>query len=137
MLAGALVACGPAVPPVSTPPPPPPVQQQVQQVPPARPAPPPLSTRVRQPPVLSASGLDDVIGEHAPALRRMFGEPQLDSRDGDVRKLQFSGDACVLDVFLYPIRDHGEPEATWVEARRKSDGLEVDRAACVAALKRN
>ena len=27
-------------------------------------------------------------------------------------------------------------EATWVEARRRSDGLDVNRGACVAALKR-
>lgn len=129
-----LAACSTTVVPPSTPPAAPP--PQVQQVPPARPAPPPVSTRFRQPQILQEPGLDDVIGEHAPALVRLFGEPRLDAREGDVRKLQFAGEACVLDVFLYPIREHGEPEATWVDARRRSDGLEVDRAACVAALRR-
>jgi hypothetical protein len=39
-------------------------------------------------------------------------------------------------VFLYPLQEGGEPVATHVEARRASDGQEVDRAACVAALRR-
>ena len=82
------------------------------------------------------AGLDGVIGAHAAALVRLFGQPQLDVREGDVRKMQFAGEACVLDVFLYPLRERGEPEATWVEARRRSDGLDVNRASCVAALKR-
>ena len=82
------------------------------------------------------AGLDGVIGAHAAALTRLFGQPQLDVREGDVRKMQFAGEACVLDVFLYPLRARAEPEATWVEARRRSDGLDVNRASCVAALKR-
>jgi hypothetical protein len=53
-----------------------------------------------------------------------------------MRKLQFTGEACVLDVFLYPPRQGAEPVATYVEARRPSDGQDVDRAACVAALRR-
>jgi len=57
-------------------------------------------------------------------------------REGDMRKLQFAGRACVLDVFLYPLREGAEPVATWAEARRASDGQEVDRAACVQALGR-
>ena len=105
-------------------------------VPPTRPTPPPISTTMRQPPILSGPGFDDVTGESAGSLIRLFGQPQLDVRESDVRKLQFSGEACVLDVFLYPIRERSEPEATWVEARRKSDGLEVDRAACIRALRR-
>jgi hypothetical protein len=135
-LAAVLAGCATTVVPPAAPPAPQPNPQQVQAVPPARPAPPPVSTRFRQPQILQEAGLEEVIGAHAPALVRLFGEPQLDAREGDVRKLQFSGEACVLDVFLYPIREHGEPEATWVDARRRSDGLEVNRAACVAALRR-
>ncbi len=82
------------------------------------------------------AGLDAVIGARAAALIRLFGQPQLDVREGDMRKLQFAGEACVLDVFLYPLHDRAEPEATWVEARRRSDGLDVNRASCVAALRR-
>jgi hypothetical protein len=130
-----LAGCGPTIP-ASTPPPAPAPPAQVRQVPPAQPAPPPVSTRVRQPEIMHQPGLEGVIGAHAAALVRLFGQPQLDVREGDVRKMQFAGEACVLDVFLYPLREGGEPEATWVEARRRSDGLDVDRAACVAALRR-
>jgi hypothetical protein len=34
------------------------------------------------------------------------------------------------------LRPGAEPVATYVDARRPSDGLDVDRAACVAALQR-
>lgn len=130
-----LAGCASAVPiPMGAPPVAPP--RPAAQVPPTRPAPPPISATVRQPPILAGPGFEDVTGAHAAALIRMFGQPQLDVREGDVRKLQFSGEACVLDVFLYPIRERTEPEATWFEARRKSDGLEVDRAKCIAALRR-
>jgi len=49
--------------------------------------------------------------------------------------LQFSGTACVLDVYLYPPAAGSEPEATYVDARRSSDGQDVDRAACIVALR--
>ncbi|WP_407985559.1 hypothetical protein [Pontixanthobacter aquaemixtae] len=81
-------------------------------------------------------GLEGVIGADSNALQRQFGEPRLDVREGDVRKLQFSGEACVLDIYLYPLRQGAQPTATYVDARRASDGLDVDRASCVAALKR-
>jgi hypothetical protein len=136
-LAGALLLAGCASEvAIPTSPAPVAVPQPAAHVPPTRPAPPPISTAMRQPPILSGPGFEDVTGEHAAALIRMFGQPQLDVREGDMRKLQFAGEACVLDVFLYPIRDRSEPEATWFEARRKSDGLEVDRAKCIAALRR-
>ena len=82
------------------------------------------------------AGLESVIERDAGTLVRLFGTPRLDVREGDMRKLQFSGQACVLDVFLYPLRPGAEPVATDVDARRPSDGVEVDRAACVAALRR-
>jgi hypothetical protein len=106
-----------------------------QSVPPTLPARPP-DTAFRPPEVLRAPGLDAVIRQDAPSLIRRFGEPRLDVHEGDMRKLQFAGRTCVLDVFLYPLREGAEPVATWVEARRASDGREVDRAACADALKR-
>jgi hypothetical protein len=42
----------------------------------------------------------------------------------------------VLDVFLYPLKPGAAPVATYVDARRASDGRDVDRAACIAALMR-
>jgi hypothetical protein len=82
------------------------------------------------------AGLEGVLQKDADGLARLFGPPRLDVREGDARKLQFAGQACVLDVFLYPLRTGAEPVATYVEARRASDGHEVDRAACAQALQR-
>lgn len=112
--------------------PPPP---EARQVPPSRPAQPPPPGFLT-PQVLRLPGLEGVIERDADALVRMFGHPRLDVAEGDMRKLQFAGEACVLDVFLYPLRPEGKPVATYVDARRPSDGLDVDRAACVAALAR-
>lgn len=80
-------------------------------------------------------GLEGVIGANAAALLQQFGKPRIDLAEGDVRKLQFSGAACVLDIFLYPPEGGGEQRATHVDARRASDGQDVDRAACIEALR--
>ena len=118
--------------------------------PPARPAPAsakpaltkPAPTRVRParkpPPSAIAQvvpGVEGVIGNDAAGLIRQFGPPRLDIVEGDARKLQFSGTACVLDAYLYPPAAGKEPLATFIDARRPSDGQDVDRAACIAALR--
>ena len=119
----------------------PPTQQQpaappgAQVVPPTRPLAPSVAG-ARAPQVQRLPGLEEVIEHDAASLARRFGDPRLDVREGDMRKLQFAGEACVLDVFLYPLRVGAEPVATHVEARRASDGQDVDRAACAAALRR-
>lgn len=110
-------------------------QGQVQQPPPTRPTPPP-QTGFQAPQVQRVAGLERVMERPAGQLQQLFGQPRLDVQEGDMRKLQFTGTACVLDVYLYPLRAGAEPVATWVEARRASDGQAVDRAACVAALGR-
>lgn len=104
----------------------PPVRQPVR--PPLRPAPPPAQALV-------APGLEGVIGATAGDLARQFGPPRLEVWEGDARKLQFSGNACVLDVYLYPGAAGREPQATYIDARRASDGKDVDRASCIAALR--
>lgn len=98
-----------------------------------RPAPP-----VTPPPakVQSLPGVEGVIGAGVAQLTREFGTPRLDVWEGDARKLQFSGTPCVLDVYLYPSAQGREPQATYVEARRPSDGKDVDRAACIAGLRK-
>ena len=111
------------------------VNARATRVPPTRGAPPP-GTGFRPSPVMNLPGLEGVIGADAGALQRQFGTARLDVWEGDARKLQFSGTACVLDVYLYPSRPGVEPTAAYVDARRPSDGLDVDRAACVRALKR-
>lgn len=84
---------------------------------------------------LSARGLESVMGKDAATLKRMFGEPRLDVVEVNGRKLQFAGSACVLDTYLYPVAKGGSEQVAYVDARR-SDGAEVDRAACVNALMR-
>ncbi len=100
---------------------------------------PPVRQPVRQPPPaaqpLAAPGLEGVIGATAAELARQFGTARLEVWEGDVRKLQFTGAACVLDVYLYPGAPGREPQASYVDARRASDGKDVDRAACIAALR--
>lgn len=84
---------------------------------------------------LNLPGLEGVVGATAAGLVNSFGRPRLDIREGDARKLQFAGGACVLDVYLYPPARGGEPQADYVEARLW-DGRDTDRAGCVAALRR-
>lgn len=88
------------------------------------------------PRVMNLPGLEGVIGKNETALANLFGPPRLTVKEGDARKLQFVGPACVLDIYLYPLQPRAEPSATYVDARRASDGLDVDRAACVKALRR-
>ena len=102
----------------------------------------PAPTRVRpsrKPPPSAVAqvvpGVEGVIGNDAAGLIRQFGTPRLDVIEGDARKLQFSGTACVLDAYLYPPAAGKEPLATYIDARRPSDGQDVDRAACIAALR--
>jgi hypothetical protein len=83
-----------------------------------------------------APGLEGVIGADADQLVRLLGAPRLDIREEDARKLQWQGSACVLDAYLYPPAEGGRARATYVDARR-SDGRDVDRAACIAALRKN
>ena len=88
------------------------------------------------PPVVQAvPGVEGVIGSSAASLTRLFGTPRLDVWEGDARKLQFSGNDCVLDVFLYPAAPGQEPRATYVETRRPAGGRDVERAACFTALR--
>lgn len=123
--------------PVSTPPP----QGAVRPAapPPTNPAASAVSGSAagfRAPKVMSLPGIEGLIGANAASLARQLGTPRLDVREGDARKLQFSGEPCVLDVWLYPLSPGAEPTATYVEARRASDGLDVDRVACIRALLR-
>jgi hypothetical protein len=126
----ALAACGgstEAVRPLPAPPPP----KLVRPTPPAA-----IQTQRPRPHIQILPGLEGVIGADADALTRQFGAPRLDVRDGDARKLQWSGSPCVLDAYLYPPDGGGRPTATYVDARR-GDGRDVDRAACVAALRQS
>ena len=87
------------------------------------------------PPDYGTNGLESVMGQGARALIALFGNPDLDVREGTARKLQFLGPACVLDAYLYPPRGGGDPVVVHVDARLP-DGRDMDRSSCVAALSR-
>ena len=134
-LAVALSACSTAgtAPRAGTAPPKKPVV--LRQSKPRQPVRPPIT---RPPPVAQVQqlpGLEGVIGRNAAELARQFGTARLDVWEGDARKLQFTGTACVLDIYLYPSATDREPRATYVDARR-TDGRDVDRVACIQALRK-
>lgn len=81
------------------------------------------------------AGLERVVGHTAADLAQLFGEPDLDQREGSARRLQFVGPVCVLDAYLAAPREGREPVVTYVDARLPS-GDDIDRASCVAALSR-
>lgn len=76
-----------------------------------------------------------VVGATATALVARFGQPQLDLAEGSGRKLQFGSGICVLDAYLYPPRERGEPVVTHVDTRQRNGGP-IDPASCVATLGR-
>jgi len=103
---------------------------------PVRDAAPPVGPPVApSAPVYSTHGLESVMGQNARALTSLFGNPDLEAREGSARKLQFFGPACVLDAYLYPPRAGADPVVTHVDARQP-DGRDIDRSSCVAALSR-
>lgn len=87
------------------------------------------------PVALPIAGLERVMGKDARALTQLFGDPDLDIREGTARKFQFAGPLCVLDTYLYPPSPGAAPITTYVEARTPI-GDDFDRASCVAALSR-
>jgi hypothetical protein len=97
---------------------------------------PPSRYKPRAPQIQTVPGIQGVIGSTSAELARQFGPARLDVWEGDARKLQFSGNACVLDVYLYPTEPGRDPQATYMDARNPNDGADVDRAACVNSLRK-
>jgi len=93
---------------------------QAASVPAPVPTPPP---QVRQ---------SSLYGLTAQELVGHFGKPALQIREGTSAKLQFRGNRCVLDAYLYPARD-GQLRVTYVDTRGPS-GADMDQAACILAL---
>ncbi|MWV26407.1 hypothetical protein [Aurantiacibacter rhizosphaerae] len=135
LTAASLSACT-AIPARQTPLPPPSTVDPRVVPPTDAPAPPRSAAGFRAPEILQGPGLGGIIREPASSLIARFGQPRLDTPEGDMHKLQFKSDACVMDVYLYPLSPGAQPVATWIEARRASDGAAVDRVACIQALSR-
>ena len=81
-----------------------------------------------------ASGV--LIGLTASELGARFGQPGFQVRDGAGTKLQWSGNGCVLDAYLYPPPNgQGIARVAHVDARRPS-GADLDLSSCLALLAR-
>ncbi len=96
----------------------------------------PRSTIAGSPQVMSPQGLGGVIGAPAAALTQRFGSPRIDLVEGDAHKLQFAGNACVLDIYLYPLSAGAQPTATHVEARLRQGGAKADPGDCIREVER-
>jgi hypothetical protein len=98
--------------------------------------PPPVSvsSRLAPPPVFRPPPAGDpVLGQNAAAVSNLLGHPRLDLREGAGRKLQFTGNGCVVDVYFYAPRAQGEPIATHIDARGQ-DGRDADKGYCISAM---
>jgi len=84
---------------------------------------------------LHEAGLERVMGKTAAQLVALFGDADIDGHEGQARRLQFVGPACVLDTYLFPDKPGAEPVVTYIDARLPA-GDDIDRASCIAALSR-
>jgi hypothetical protein len=96
------------------------------------PAPQP-AIKLPPPPTQNLTGLERVMGQDANTVIRVLGTPVQDLFEAKARRLQFAGDDCVLDAYLYATEGEGEQRITYIEARNRA-GQTVDRKACVDEL---
>ena len=96
---------------------------------PQQPQPAPASTPQPQPQETSS-----LVGLTAQELVARFGPPALQIREGSSLKLQFRGNRCVMDAYLYPSAGSGALKVTHVDTRLPTGG-DIDQAACVFALR--
>jgi len=89
---------------------------------------------VQAPPTTQYGEPRRLLGLTAQELVGHFGNPTLQVREGTSLKLQFRGNRCVLDVYLYPSDNGSGPlRVTHVDTRLPS-GVDTDQAACISAL---
>jgi type IV pilus biogenesis protein CpaD/CtpE len=72
-----------------------------------------------------------IVGLTTTELVGHFGKPALQIREGTSLKLQFRGQRCILDAYLYP--QNNVLRVTHVDTRTLS-GVDYDQAACIASL---
>lgn len=104
--------------------------------------PPPVSPGTRPPPpgfslppATASHGGDGLLGRSVDAVGTLLGKPRLDVTEGAGRKLQFTGDSCVIDVYFYAPKAGAKPVATHIDARSR-DGRVVDTNGCITVLRR-
>lgn len=71
-------------------------------------------------------------GATASAIRENLGKPTLVRQEPPAEVWQYSGNACILDVTLYPGPD-GALVARWLESR-DLDGSPTDASGCLTSL---
>ena len=84
---------------------------------------------------LARPAVEPQVAQPVPATRPgagHFGSPALQVREGTSLKLQFRGQLCVLDAYLYPAQN-SMLRVTYVDTRTKT-GADTDQAACISAL---
>ena len=95
----------------------------------------PTETATPTPPPAPAVQLREsgvLIGLTGNELVTRFGRPTLQIKEGNSFKLQFRGQLCVLDAFLYPSTG-AQYRVTHVEARSRA-GSDTNQADCIRAL---
>lgn len=93
------------------------------------PAPEPVQP-VQAPPVQRE--ITRLTGMNTRDLTTHFGRPALQVQEGNSLKLQFRGNYCVLDAYLYPGQG-GALVVTHVDTRTPAGGR-ADLATCISAL---
>ena len=77
-----------------------------------------------------------LIGLTSNELGARFGQPTFQVREGSGTKLQWSGNGCVLDAYLYPPQGgRGADRVTHADARAPS-GADMNIDSCLAMLAR-
>ena len=96
-----------------------------------RPAPAPTPVQPAQPQTVQRE-VTQLTGMNTRDLTTHFGRPALQVQEGNSLKLQFRGNYCVLDAYLYPGQG-GALVVTHVDTRTPSGGR-ADQATCISAL---
>jgi hypothetical protein len=73
-----------------------------------------------------------LIGLTGNELVTRFGRPVLQIKEGNSFKLQFRGNLCVLDAFLYPSTG-SQYRVTHVETRSRA-GIDTNQSDCIRTL---
>lgn len=92
--------------------------------------------QVQRPRARPATSSMSLLGSSARALLSRYGNPRIDRLEGEARKLQFAGDDCVVDIYLYPQTAGAERVATFATARLRDGGSRVNADQCLAGIER-
>ncbi len=84
---------------------------------------------------ISGGVAGDMLGRTEKSLRAQYGDPRLDIREGEGRKMQYLTKKCVVDIYLFPPSAGKEAQVVHIDARDDA-GRDLDRDGCVQQLSR-